>query len=60
MYTTLISLQKVNQLYLESILQAYVKDGLQDGGNHFRIESGMLAKESVDELNRKIHRLLDE
>jgi len=50
----------IQNFFLESILQTYVKGGIHGSGNHFRFEWGMLAKESVVELNRKIHRLLDE
>ncbi len=50
----------IQKFFFESILQTYVHSGLQGNGNHFRFEWGMLTKESVDELNRKIHRLLDD
>jgi len=50
----------IQKFFLESILQTYLQGGLAENGNHFRFEWGMLAKESVNELNRKIHRLLDE
>ena len=50
----------IQNFFLQSILQAYLSDGIESSGNHFRFVWGMLAKESVDELNRKIHRLIDE
>jgi len=50
----------IQNFFFESILKTYVQGGVQGDGNHFRFEWGMLTTESVDELNRKIHRLLDE
>lgn len=50
----------IQQFFLQSILSSYLCSGIRDEGNHLRFVWGMLAKESIDELNRKIHRLLDE
>lgn len=46
--------------FVESVLQAYLHTDFQDQGNHFHFTWGMLSKESVEELKRKIHRLVDE
>ncbi len=50
----------IQNFFVQSILQSYLQDGMADTENHFRFVWGMLAKESVNELNRKIHRLIDE
>lgn len=50
----------IQNFFIESVLQAYLHTDVQDGGNHFHFNWGMLSKESADELNRKIHRVVDE
>lgn len=50
----------IQTFFVQSIQQAYLQDNSEDKRNHFRFVWGMLAKESVDELNRKIARLIDE
>ncbi|VAW63787.1 hypothetical protein MNBD_GAMMA10-2767 [hydrothermal vent metagenome] len=50
----------IQTFFLESVLQSYLEGGIQNDASHFRFIWGMLTKESVNELNRKIHRLLDE
>ena len=50
----------IQNFFVQSILQTYLHGGIEGGGNHFHFVWGMLAKESVNELNRKIHRLVDE
>lgn len=50
----------IQNFFMQSILKTYLHEGITDTGNHFRFVWGMLAKESVDELNRKIHRLIDD
>lgn len=50
----------IQNFFIESILQAYLHSDVQDGGNHFHFTWGMLSKESADELNRKIHSVVDE
>ena len=50
----------IQNFFVESVLQAYLHSDVQDKGNHFHFTWGMLSKESVEELKRKIHRLIDE
>lgn len=50
----------IQRFFVESVLQAYLMSDFQDKGNHFHFTWGMLSKESIEELNRKIHRLVDE
>lgn len=50
----------IQSYFVQSILQDYLKSSVQNSGNHFRLVWGMLTKESAEELNRKIHRLIDE
>ena len=50
----------IQNFFIESVLQAYLHSDAQDGGNHFHFNWGMLSKESANELNRKIHRVVDE
>jgi len=50
----------IQNFFIESVLQSYLHSDLQDTGNQFRFTWGMLSKESVEELNRKIHRLIDD
>lgn len=50
----------IQTFFVQSIQQAYFQENSGGKNNHFRFVWGMLAKESVDELNRKIARLIDE
>lgn len=50
----------IQNFFIESVLQAYLHSDAQDGGNHLHFTWGMLSKESAEELNRKIHRVVDE
>jgi len=50
----------IQTFFVQSIQQAYLQENTDNTGNHFRFVWGMLARESVDELNRKIVRLIDE
>lgn len=50
----------IQKFFLESILQEYLKPSLDDSSNHLKFVWGMLTPESVNELNRKIHRVVDE
>ncbi|MEE9325763.1 MAG: helix-turn-helix domain-containing protein [Cocleimonas sp.] len=50
----------IQRFFVESVLDSYLQTGIQSAGNHFHFNWGMLSKESVDELNRKIHRVVDE
>lgn len=50
----------IQNFFVESVLQAYLHNDVQDKGNHFHFTWGMLSKESAEELNRKIHRMVDE
>jgi DNA-binding Xre family transcriptional regulator len=50
----------IQSFFVESVLQAYLQTDVQDKGNHFYFTWGMLSKESAEELNRKIHRVVDE
>jgi len=50
----------IQTFFVQSIQQAYLQDTSGNAGHHFRFVWGMLARESVDELNRKIARLIDE
>lgn len=50
----------IQTFFVQSIQQAYLQENVDNASNHFRLVWGMLAKESVDELNRKIARLIDE
>ncbi len=50
----------IQNFFVESVLQTYLHTDFQDKGNHFHFTWGMLSKESAKELNRKIHRVVDE
>lgn len=50
----------IQSFFIESVLQTYLNTDAQDGGNHLHFNWGMLSKESATELNRKIHRVVDE
>lgn len=50
----------IQKFFLESILQEYLKPSFDDSSNHLNFVWGMLTPESANELNRRIHRVVDE
>ncbi len=50
----------IHNYFAKSILSEYLSGSLSNTSNHFRFVWGMLSKQSTDELNQKIQRLIEE